>query len=478
MLAALSRRPSSRRTFFLGLFTGLIYFAGTLYWTGTVVRVYGGLNTVLAALVAAALVAFLSLYVALFAVVTGRLFSSIGAAPALAAAPLVWVTSEYARAYLFTGFPWVLLGYSQVTVLPIAQLASLVGVFGLSGFVASVNAALALVVAGSGWRKRVAGVVAAVASVAIVATWGQARISGGSLAIGTDSIRVGIIQGNVPQDEKWDPARASEILGRYLRLSREAAASGAQLLVWPESSTPFFLEEDPVGRAAIADLAVETGTYILIGSDQVERGSPARYYNAAFLVGPDGRTLDVYRKMHLVPFGEYVPLADLLFFVSPLVEAVSDFTPGDEATVMRVGRGSLSTAICYEVVYPDLVRQFVTGGAELLTTITNDAWYGYSSAPYQHFEQAVMRAIEQGRYLVRSANTGISAIVDPYGRILQRSGLFETVTLTGEVSFLDGTTFYGRTGDLVAWAAILFTALSVAVTLTVRRPSRSPRRTR
>src|SRR5262249_18325828 len=153
-------------------------------------------------------------------------------------------------------------------------------------------------------------------------------------------------------------------------------------------------------------LARDAQVPILLGSDQIERGSPAKYYNSAFLVRADGTTAGVYRKMHLVPFGEYVPLKRVFFFAAPLVEAVSDFSPGDTPELLPIGRRRPSTAICYEIVYPELVRQFVRRGSELLTTITNDAWFGRTSAPHQHFAQAAMRAIEEGRYLVRAANTG------------------------------------------------------------------------
>jgi apolipoprotein N-acyltransferase len=284
-----------------------------------------------------------------------------------------------------------------------------------------------------------------------------------------DALRIGLIQGSIAQDEKWDAARAAFILDRYLRLSREAAARGATFLVWPESSTPFYFEEDPAGASAIRHLAIETRTSVLIGSDQVERGTPARYYNAAFLVGPDGRTLAVYRKMHLVPFGEYVPLKRLLFFASPLVEAVSDFSPGGAPVLLPVGGQPVSTSICYEVVYPDLVRRSVLDGARLLTSITNDAWFGWSSAPYQHFEQAAMRAIEQGRYLARSANTGISAIVDPYGRVIARSAMFQPDVIVGDVRLLSGFTVYARIGDVFAWASVALTLLTIVAVVRVRR---------
>jgi apolipoprotein N-acyltransferase len=206
-------------------------------------------------------------------------------------------------------------------------------------------------------------------------------------------------------------------------------------------------------------LARDAGVPILLGSNQIVRGTPDKYFNAAFLVRADGSTGGVYRKMHLVPFGEYVPLKSVLFFASRLVEAVSDLSPGETPVVFPIGNHQASVAICYEVVYPNLVRQFVRGGSELLVTITNDAWFGRSSAPFQHFDMASMRAIEEGRYLVRAANTGISGIVDPYGRAVLRSALFESAVSVGEARFLRGATVYARIGDLFAYAATAVTLL-------------------
>jgi apolipoprotein N-acyltransferase len=270
-------------------------------------------------------------------------------------------------------------------------------------------------------------------------------------------ITVGLIQGNVAQDEKWDRERASGILQTYVGLSRKAAAQGARFIVWPESALPFFFQDDPVAGDAVRRLAFDTRTTILFGSDQIERGTPPRYYNAAFLMDPDGTIAAVYRKMHLVPYGEYVPMKRLLFFAAPLVQAVSDFSEGDRVVMLPVAGHVASTAICYEVVYPNLARDAVRSGSQLLTTITNDAWFGRSSAAWQHFEMASLRAIEQGRYLVRAANTGISGIVDPYGRVLERSRLFEDAVLVGEVRFLTGRTVYGRTGDVFVYACAIAT---------------------
>jgi apolipoprotein N-acyltransferase len=247
--------------------------------------------------------------------------------------------------------------------------------------------------------------------------------------------------------------------------------------MWPESSTPFLFNEDRPAAEQVRTLARQARVTILLGSDEVEwreqngRKVPDKYYNSAFLVPPDGTTAGVYRKIHLVPFGEYVPLRGLLFFAAPLVEAVgAGFVGGTEATLLPVRRHSISVAICYEIVYPDLVRQFVKGGSELLTTITNDAWFGTTSAPYQHFAQASMRAIENGRYLVRSANTGISGIVDPYGRVLAQTDIFQPAVIVSPVRFLEASTIYTRAGDVFAYASVVITLVMLVL---VRRRKKS-----
>jgi apolipoprotein N-acyltransferase len=464
-----ARTNRTLRWFTLGLTTGAVYFAGTLYWIADVLRTHGSLHAAVAVVVTLALVAYLALFPALFAVIVGALAERAGPRAVLVA-PFIWVATEYGRGWALGGFPWVLLGYSQTTVLPVAQLASLVGVYGLSALVSGVAGAAAFGLLRRG-RALVLSVVAALAVVAVTALWGAQRVADGRLTREGAPVRIGLIQGNIPQNEKWSAARAAGIFQSYLALSREAAGRGAEFVMWPESATPFFFQEDPAGGEAIRGLALETRTTLLFGSDQIEAGSPPHYYNAAFLIDPGGMLVATYRKVHLVPFGEYVPFKRLLSFVGPLVESASDFSPGDEIVLLPVGRHVASTAICYEIVYPALIRQAVEAGSELLTTITNDAWYGHSSAPYQHFEQAALRAIEQGRYLARAANTGISGVVDPYGRVVTRSNLFERTALIGEARFLTGRTLYGRIGDLAAHLSIVLT-VAVAGLLwgTRRRP--------
>ncbi len=464
--------PTARpaRGLLYGLLAGAIFFSGTLYWTADVMVAFGGLPRPAAVPIAGLLVAYLSLYTGAFAWVTTRAVARFGAS-GLWVAPLAWTGTEFLRGYLFTGFPWVALGYSQATVLPVAQLASLGGVAALSLLVALVSTALTLAIVLP--RRRAWVPLAAVAVlVSACAAWGAWRIADARLTREGATLDVGIVQGNVLQEQKWDVAFAGEILHRYLDLTRSLAKAGARLVVWPESSTPFFFEEEPAGRAAILDVAKETGTWLLLGSDQLERGAPPRYYNAAFLVGPDGRQAGVYRKMHLVPFGEYVPLRRLLFFASPLVEGVGDFAEGTEVTRLALDGHAITSVICYESVFPYLAREAVHEGSQLLTVLTNDAWYGWSSAPHQHYEQGRLRAIEFGRYFVRAANTGISAIVDPYGRVVARTALFETTTLSGRVRLLDGLTLYARIGDSIAWACVVVT---LATWLITRPPTRRKR---
>ena len=451
------------RPFLLGLVCGAVYFAGTLYWLVQTMTTFGGLATPLAVFAAAVLVAYLALFPALFAVFVAKGMRALGTR-AMLLAPAFWVTTELGRQYVWDGFPWALLGYSQVTVLPIAQLASVVGVYGLSGFIALTSAGLAYAIAARGAERWVPLALSALL-VAGVGVWGSTRLRRNELVTAGDPVRVAVIQGNIAQEDKWNPALRGPIMDRYLAMTRDALAQGATFILWPESATPLPFEED-LRSGEIRRVAIDAKATLLVGSDQIEPvktvpGRPApepRFYNAAFLVKPDGTVGAVYRKMHLVPFGEYVPAKRLLFFVGPIIEAVSDFSAGTEHVLLPVGPHAVSTAICYEVIYASLMRHFVTQGSELLTTITNDAWYGRSSAAYQHWDQASLRAIEGGRYLARAANTGISGFVDPYGRVLAKSDLFEQDVLVSDLRFLKHRTIYSRTGDVAAWLSLALTA--------------------
>jgi apolipoprotein N-acyltransferase len=476
LVIAAWQAPTLRGAFGLGLLAGTVYFWGTLYWLIETMTTFGGLSTPIAVFAAAMLVAYLSLFPAVFALIVARVYRAYGPA-ALAIVPFAWVTTELGRQYVWDGFPWTLLGYSQVTVLPIAQAASIVGVYGLSWLLAFTAGAIAALVLEQG-RRRWTLPVAALVLVVAIGLWGSLRLRSPSLLSQGDPIRVAVVQGNIAQEDKWDPAMRGTITETYLSMTRQAVAAGATFILWPESSTPFYFERDLEGGGAVRQLARQSGATLLIGSDQVEPMKATSavetpkelYYNAAFLVQPDGEVGGVYRKMHLVPFGEYVPLQSLLFFVGPIVEAVSAFTPGRDPVLLPVGGHLVSTAICYEVIFPSLIRRFVVDGSEMLTTITNDAWYGRSSAAYQHWEQAIMRSIEQGRYMARAANTGISGFVDPYGRILQKTDLFHPAVLVEDLRFLKTRTIYGRTGDVIAWLSLM---IVIAALIAARAKARA-----
>jgi apolipoprotein N-acyltransferase len=519
LLVALGRvprgfeRPRPFRTFLLGWLTGITYFWGTLYWLIDVMVTFGGLPMPVAILLAGLLIFYLALFPALFGVIVGYVRRQIGVG-ALLLAPAVWTATELARGYMLTGFPWVPLGNSQVTILPIAQLASVIGVYGLSALVAAPAAAAAYGVyygsddsylrnrSRSRASERIArwsALGAVCVLIAGVALWGQARVNASELLRQGSPLKVGIVQGNIAQQNKWQAAWRDRILSSYLDMSHKVAGQGVSLIVWPEASMPFLFEEDPQRAEMVRRLARDTGTFLLLGGDQVERrrtpNTKDRWFNSAFLLRPDGGVAGTYKKMQLVPFGEYVPFAHIFTFAGPIVESVDNFSAGERVDLLRFDGGTvavadqatpdvaatapagtngdhhplasatLTTAICYEAVFPHLAREAVEAGSQLLTTITNDAWYGTSSAPFQHFEQATMRAIEQGRYLVRSANTGISGVVDPYGRVIVRSELFVPATLTGEVRLLQSWTLYARIGDAFAYACAALTVLALVASL-------------
>ena len=295
------------------------------------------------------------------------------------------------------------------------------------------------------------------------------------------SITVGLVQGGIRQEDKWVPEYAWANVGRHVELTQQAAARGARLVVWPESAVPFLFDEDPELAALLRRLVQQERVYLFFGNDDRERQGDGRglIYVGAKLLAPAGEVLARYRKIQLVPFGEYVPLQPLFTlggrFAAKLVQEVSDFTPGTEAVTGSVDGHAVGGYICYEAIFPGLVRRFPAQGAELLVNVTNDAWYGTTSAPYQHLAMAALRAVENRRYMVRAANTGITAVVDPWGRVLERTRLFDTTVLVREVPFVDDQTFYARHGDLFALGCVAAALALLAGTLAPPPPGPSRR---
>jgi apolipoprotein N-acyltransferase len=457
---ALESRSESRRVrlVWLGFLAGSVYFLGTVYWVATVVSTFGGLGWAVGTVIELLMVATQAIYPALFAILMARSIRTFGV-NGVWLAPFMWVATEWLRATSGFAFPWVLLGTSQARVLPLVQSASVVGVYGLSWIIVLVAAAAAAVTL-SRRRVHLVGAVLVALFLAVITVAGGMRVARGSLLRSGQPFRVGLVQGNVDMNTKWNPANADALETRHIDLSRQALGAGAQLVIWPESSTQFYFDIDPVHAAPVRRLAAQSQTPFIIGTDEYERAEGVDHlYNSAVLVGADGRSHGSYRKMRLVPFGEYVPLRRLLFFVGPLVSAVSDFSPGADPLVFDLGEGRrVSVAICYESVYPWVSREFVQRGSQLLATITNDAWFGHSSAAYQHFDQGAVRAVEEGRFVVRAANTGISGAVDPYGRVIARTSIFQTDAMAVDVRLLTGRTLYSRLGDLIVWLSLAVVA--------------------
>ncbi|HOO91704.1 MAG TPA: apolipoprotein N-acyltransferase, partial [Syntrophales bacterium] len=280
-----------------------------------------------------------------------------------------------------------------------------------------------------------------------------------------------IVQGNIDQSVKWSPEYQTETITTYNNMSTDASESGVSLIVWPETAVPFFFQNYNDKSRSLIKTAIKTNSWLLFGSPGYKRdGGKISFYNSAYLLSPEGTVSGRYDKVHLVPFGEYVPLHDILFFIDKLVEGAGDFTAGNEITPLSMDDGNVGVLICYEGIFPEISREYRQRGADLLVNITNDAWYGDTSAPYQHLTMAAFRAIENRIYMIRSANTGISAIVDPTGKILSKTGLFERTTLRGSIQFTQYDTVYSRYGDVFACSCIMF--LLIGFFISLRRTNR------
>jgi apolipoprotein N-acyltransferase len=462
LLLAIGKR-SPAQAFRYGFVCGLTAYCGILYWLNIVMTLYGKLPWVVSFCLYLLLVAYLALYVGIVTMLVRR--GEMAGVPPLLSFPLLWVGFEYLRSFVLTGFPWASLGYSQYRLLPLIQVADITGVYGLSFLIVLANVVLLLIIKGIVTSEPAAYPVrsAALLLALLVLTlgYGFKRLNTGEHGA---PLKVALVQGNIPQDVKWDPAFQETTVATYERLSRQACSGGSDLLVWPESALPFFFQSEERYAARVKSLAAELKTSMVVGSPAAEKDRERiRYLNSAFLLGPTGEVLGRSDKMHLVPFGEYVPLARFLPFVSKLVVGIGDFSPGTAITPLDTGRVKIGVLVCFEGIFPELSRAYVRTGSRLLVNITNDAWFGRSSAPYQHLSMTVFRAVENRVPLVRAANTGITAIIDSRGHVRGMTQLFKEAYLTGEVRLGEGKTFYSRYGDIFAWLCLAGTVVIVVL---------------
>lgn len=473
-LLAAVRGAAPGRALILGWLAGAVAFGIGMGWVADTVHTYGGLPYWLAWPAALLLAGYLGLYTGLFA--AGASLLERARAPRVLVLPLLWVALEYLRAHLLTGVPWNLLGDAVHNYVRVIQIADLGGVYAVSWFVATVNVSLfALLLPwldrSRGYRQShylTHGIVLFLVPIA-VAAYGQVRIASLSLhhqqhPDPQGPIRVALVQPDIPQDVKWDPAYREATLARLERLTRRAAPARPDVVIWPEASAPLVLEGSPGFRRRVEALARQVHAWLMVGSLAPVPERPTAVRNALYLIDPEGGIAGEVAKAHLVPFGEYVPLEGVLSFVRSLTHGIGDVAPGRGPFRLTTPRGDAAVAICFELIFPDLVRKRMADAAYLVT-VTNDAWFGHSAALEQHFANAVFRAVENRTYVVRAANTGITGMVDPYGIVHARAPVDTRAVLQVKIQARADRSFYTRHGDVAAIASVIVSAAFLALGL-------------
>ena len=475
LLLVLLLEPSLKRAYLLGAISGAVFLALSVYWIALVMKNYGNMSWAAAMGVMAAFLIADSSYWGFFALATCWV-ARRSRMLALVAALFLWVAMEVAETYgYFGGFPWNLLGYG-VQAVGLRQIATVTGVYGLS-FLAIATSALAvwLILEPRSVRRRVA-MAAWVAALAI------ANHALRPPAPSEGSERTILVQPNVPLNEAadvWAPWRNRVPVDHLAQISldklREAPASsgtpaGPPFVIWSENSAPFYFNRDPVFRTAVENLARESDAYLIVGATNFAGAGNTQPLNSAIVLDPSGSVLLQYAKIHLVPFGEYVP-AWLDHVVGKITSEAGNFVPGTSYASATAGRGRIGVFICYEEVFPQLVRRLTPRGPSVLVNISDDAWYGDSSAAFQTMEMARLRAIENRRYLLRSTNDGVTDIIDPYGRVRETLPRHEQAALAGRFDFRSDETFYTAHGDVFAWSCVALAGILAVARLLQNRAS-------
>jgi apolipoprotein N-acyltransferase len=463
------RAATAGQAFLLGYTSGILWYAGTCYWIYDTMHEHGGLSVRAAGLALFLFCLYLGLYHGLFGLLVGW-----AAGPgrdnrrALIAAPFLWVAAELARTRV-TGFPWDLLGTAQVDNISLSRITMWTGVYGISFEIMLVNVAVAAAFLVPR-KKRNTLLLAAVAAAAVL----QAGRLVDAPTMAGDRAAL-LVQENIPVDENWTRDAFERTLRDLTDLSVKAAATSSSptnatesahgkvdLIVWPESPAPFFAN-DPLFRVPLSEMARTARSWVVtgaIGSTPAAEngGSASEVFNSAALVSPTGEWTARYDKVHLVPFGEYLPFPKLFAFAGGLTKEVGEFKAGRSRAPLDAGSMPLGIFVCYESVFPDEVRQFANNGAQVFVNISNDGWYGDSGAYAQHLNQTRMRAIENERWILSATDTGVTASIDPYGRTVARLPRKERGTLVAPYALTSLTTFYTRHGDWFAWLCAIISA--------------------
>lgn len=452
LIMAAANAQTGREAARLGFLTALPAYSAALYWLAIPVHDHGGLPWILALPCPVLVGAVLAAYASVFCVLSHRAKKADHVLGSVFAAAS-WTGLELARNTLLTGFPWLTLS-SALSPWPWAiGLSAWIGAFGLSGILVGICHALVM---GRGLWK-----LAAIPLAVVCLLPAMVRQS----APPSNTASAVLIQGNIDQGQKWEPKLQSSILKTYLDLSHEAvAAHHPDIVVWPETAMPLYYQDGGPLAESVRATVDALNTPFMMGSPaysspQGKNQPKFVLHNRAYLLDEKGQTLSWYDKEHLVPFGEYVPLGQWLPFVTKLVQGDYEFRPGANYAPLRTGKLSLGTLICYEAIFPELAQKRVEQGANVLVNISNDAWFGHSSAPRQHLHLAILRAVEQNRSILRATNTGVTTFIAPTGRLHEQSEPFAPNFLRkGDIPLLTGTTFYHDHFQLVHWSFLALIA--------------------
>ncbi len=456
------RGKTGKQALFFGYVCGLVHYSTALLWTWHAVYYYGGVNIFLSVFILLLLGGILAPLHALFARVARKWENH----PALLVfvLPFVWVALEFGLTYApFSGFPWTLIGYTQTPVSRLVQFADVTGVYGVSWLVAFGNTVIYGLIRGH-FRKLGASLLAVCILAAVAyGSWRLNVVKAEQSA--APPFKVSIIQGNIEQSLKWDPNFLDETFKRYRQLSLDAVKDdpSTDMLFWPESAMPFLYGIDDRYTPTVNDIIKDAGKPVLIGTIGISRvGANRSLLNQGYLVDENLNFRGSYAKQHLVPFGEYIPFSDLLFFVHKIVPGEMQYVPGKNSGPLYLNGNAMGVLVCYEVIFPQLSRERVLRGAQMLMNLTNDGWYGDTGGPYQHLYMSCWRAIEFRVPIVRAANTGISAAFDATGAELGRIGWGKEGFLTVAVRPMRSMTLYARYGDVFAWLSV-FMAISAII---------------
>ena len=458
LLVAVSRAGSAGRAFLYGWASQMTAWLIMVPWVIRVMSHYGGLPYALGVVIFVAMAAILGMYGGLFAWIVYRIRpQSIGG---WLLVPLAWAAVEFLRTYFLTGFPWNLAATAIVDYTSLVQISRFAGPY-FVGVLILLPATIAAFLITTRTRGVPAALAVGATTIVFFVWWGTGLVASRLVVrpTGTAPVVAALLQPNISQEMRWNPESLLLIFRRMMDMTERAIADGATVVIWPESTVPLSYSVTQFYRESIESLSQQHGVDIILGSVAEDPGRPAQLWNAAFLVS-GGQTVGHYDKIKLVPFGEYVPLRRMLFFAEKLVRAVGDFQFGTNDRPLR-GRFLYGPAICYEVVFPQITRAQVRNGADVLVTITNDAWYDGTSAPRQHLDQARLRAVEGDRYLLRAATTGISALVDPSGQIVEEIPMGREGIIMAKFQPRTGLTPYVRFGDWFAWLAAAATLAGI-----------------